>query len=394
MKFVYISPNFPTNFYLFCKALKNNGVTVLGIGEQPYNEISEECKNNLDEYYAVSSLNNYDEVYRAFAYLSHKYGKIDFVESNNEYWLSLDARLREDFNINTGVKLDKISFIRYKSEMKKLYEKAGVKTARYHLVSDYDAGKKFADEVGYPLIVKPNDGMGASMTYKINNDEELVEFYQSYFPSQMIMEEFVDGELVSFDGICDSERNILFEIHHVFPRQVMNIVNEKLDCFYWTEIDIPQKLKEVGTAVVKNFPSNSRFFHLEFFVLNSDKNGLGKKGDVVGLEVNMRSPGGPTLDMMDFSCDIDVYQLWANMICYGEARMNIEHKYYVVYASRRKSHIYRDSLEEVKNRYSQYIVMEMENPEVIAGAMGDNVLVARFKNKEEVWPFIHAVIGE
>ena len=34
--FVFISPNFPTNYWMFCKELKNNGLNVLGIGDQPY----------------------------------------------------------------------------------------------------------------------------------------------------------------------------------------------------------------------------------------------------------------------------------------------------------------------------------------------------------------------
>ena len=34
--FIFISPNFPTNYWQFCRELKNNGMNVLGIGDQPY----------------------------------------------------------------------------------------------------------------------------------------------------------------------------------------------------------------------------------------------------------------------------------------------------------------------------------------------------------------------
>ena len=30
------------------------------------------------------------------------FGRIDWLESNNEYWLERDARLRTDFNIPSG----------------------------------------------------------------------------------------------------------------------------------------------------------------------------------------------------------------------------------------------------------------------------------------------------
>ena len=92
--FVFLSPNFPTNYWMFCKELKDNGLNVLGIGDQPYDELKQELKDSLNEYYKVSSLENYDEVYRAVAFFIHKYGRIDWLESNNEYWLERDARLR------------------------------------------------------------------------------------------------------------------------------------------------------------------------------------------------------------------------------------------------------------------------------------------------------------
>ena len=104
MNFIFISPNFPTNYWQFCRELKNNGVNVLGIGDAPYDELDVNVKDNLNEYYRVDSLENYDEVYRAVAFFAFKYGRIDWLESNNEYWLEKDAMLRTDFNINTGFK--------------------------------------------------------------------------------------------------------------------------------------------------------------------------------------------------------------------------------------------------------------------------------------------------
>ena len=100
--FVFLSPNFPTNYWQFCRELKNNGLNVLGIGDQPYDELSPQLKDSLNEYYKVSSLENYDEVYRAVAFFIFRYGRIDWLESNNEYWLERDARLRTDFHIESG----------------------------------------------------------------------------------------------------------------------------------------------------------------------------------------------------------------------------------------------------------------------------------------------------
>ena len=82
---IFISPNFPVNYWQFCRELRFDGVNVLGIGDQPYDELSFELKSSLTEYYKVSTLEDYDQVYRAVAFFAFKYGRIDFLESNNEY---------------------------------------------------------------------------------------------------------------------------------------------------------------------------------------------------------------------------------------------------------------------------------------------------------------------
>ena len=81
---IFISPNFPVNYWQFCHELRCDGVNVLGIGDQPYDELSFELKSSLTEYYKVPSLEDYDEVYRAVAFFAFKYGRIDFLESNQE----------------------------------------------------------------------------------------------------------------------------------------------------------------------------------------------------------------------------------------------------------------------------------------------------------------------
>ena len=328
MNFIFLSPNFPKTYWHFTQSLKNNGVTTLGIGDCPYEALDSECRSSLVEYYKVESLENYDEVYRAVAFFAFKYGKIDWLETNNEYWLLRDAQLRTDFNITTGLQNDRIDGIKYKSRMKEFYAKAGVKTARYHLVTNFEEGMAFIAQVGYPVIVKPDNGVGAAATYKLKNEEDVKDFYAHLPAVQYIMEEFINGTIVSYDGICDSNRDIIFETSHYFPDPVMDIVNEQLDIWYYPRTEIPADLKDAGRRTIKAFESNSRFFHCEFFVLNEDKEGLGKKGDIFGLEVNMRPPGGYSPDMMNYANDIDVYQIWADMVCYDKGRFDPGHRPY------------------------------------------------------------------
>ena len=160
--FVFISPNFPDNYWNFCRRLKENGLNVLGIGDCPYDDLTAELRSSLNEYYKVSSLENYDEVYRAVAFFIHKYGRVDWLESNNEYWLERDARLREDFNISTGFRPEDMPPVKFKSRMKERYALAGIPVARFHLVDDMDGCLGFIREAGYPARAGKRRGAGES----------------------------------------------------------------------------------------------------------------------------------------------------------------------------------------------------------------------------------------
>ena len=305
MNFVFISPNFPHTYWQFCDRLHRNGVNVLGIGDSPYDDLESPLKGALTEYYKVGSLENYDEVYRAVAYFAFRYGEINWIESLNEYWLEQDAKLRTAFHVTTGIQEDKIAVIKEKSRMKQVYFDHGIPSARQHRVSDLPSAQAFLAEVGYPVIVKPDIGVGATNTWKLENDADLARFYEEKPAVPYVMEEFVEGEICSYDAISDSHCDILFETMTVWP-PVMDIVLKDLDLRYYTCPEAPEKLRELGRKTVNAFGVASRFVHLEFFRLTKALKGLGEVGYFVALEVNMRPAGGYTPDMMNFSQSVDV----------------------------------------------------------------------------------------
>ena len=393
MNFVFISPNFPHTYWQFCDRLHRNGINVLGIGDAPYDSLEGPLKAALTEYYRVDSLEDYDRVYRAVAFFAWKYGRIDWVESMNEYWLEQDARLRTDFNITTGIREDRISFIKEKSLMKKLYLEAGIPTARQHVVTDREAGKVFIREVGYPVIVKPDVGVGATHTWKLENDADLEAFYDNLPAAPYVMEEFIEGEICSYDAILDSRCEPLFESMTVWP-PVMDIVNKDLDLMYYTCPEVPEGLRKLGRKTVKAFGVDRRFVHLEFFRLTKARKSLGKVGDFVALEVNMRPAGGYTPDMMDFAHSTDVYQIYADMVAYDERRIpeSGEH-FYCVYASRKDGHTYAHTHEEIMEKYSSRMMMQEEMPPMNWPQMGRYMYTARLETFEEAQEFIRFVQG-
>jgi len=393
--FIFISPNFPTNYWQFCRALRDNGMNVLGIGDAPYEGLSGELRDSLCEYYKVDSLENYEEVYRAVAFFIHKYGRIAWLESNNEYWLERDARLRTDFHITSGFQMEDVPRIKYKSRMKEFYAKAGIPAARYHLVEGLEDCRAFIREVGYPVVVKPDNGVGASDTHKLADEEDLTAFLREKDPAvSYIMEEFVHAEVNSYDAVIGPDGEPLFETGNVTPHSIMDIVNNDDNSIYYIVKDLPEDTRAAGRAAVKSFGVRSRFIHFEFFRLTQDQAGLGKKGRIVALEVNMRPCGGFTPDMINFAHGTNVYKIWADMIAFGASRMPVGEHAFCAYAGRRDGKPFRLSHEELVEKYSQNLRMVDRIPEVLAGAMGNQMYVAVFPTKAEMDAFYSDALEE
>ena len=391
--FIFISPNFPDTYWRFCRELKNNGFNVLGIGDCEYGQLAGELRASLTEYYKVGSLENYDEVYRAVAFFTFRYGKIDWLESNNEYWLEQDARLRTDFNIASGFKTKDIPKVKFKSKMKPYYKKAGVKVARYCIAKNIKTCKKFIAQVGYPVIVKPDNGVGAADTHKISSDKELEEFFGYKMPVSYIMEEFIQAEVNSYDAIVNSKGEPIFETGNVTPHSLMDIVVENGTSLFYILNKPYDDVRDAGRRVLKAFQVKSRFVHFEFFRLTCDQP-MGKKGEVVALEVNMRPSGGISPDMMNFANSTDVYKIWADMIAFDDTEKGQGEKFYSAFAGRRDGRNYVYSEQDIRDKFGDKLKVVGRVPDALSGAMGNTMFIANFKTKEEMDDFLQEMIEE
>jgi len=373
---LYLSPNFPTNFKSFSVALKKAGARVFGLGDEPYHQLSPALKEVFTEYYKVSDLHNYDELIRACGYFTHKYGKIYRLDSLNEYWLDTEAVLRDDFNIY-GMRKEDTKIVRSKSEMKKIYKKAGLRVAKGKIVRSLSDAKKFIEKVGYPVVTKPDSGVGAVNTYKINNEEELIPVFDKIdSKTSYIMEEFITGVIHSYDGLADNESNPIFSTSHIFSQGVMETVNDDMHIYYYSVRDIPKALEAAGKKCLKAFNVKERFFHLEFFYT--------PKGEFIPLEVNIRPPGGLTIDMMNYSCDVDLFEAWAELLVHGKTDLAYDRKYFCLYAGRKNSNSYTHTHREILDKFGEKIVIEQEIPAVFRNALGDYAYILRSPDFDEV----------
>ena len=387
MNYLLVSPNFPISQEFFAKELKEKGINVLGVGSESYDALSQTLKDNLVEYFRVNDLEDYEEVFRAVAFLTYKHGKIDRIESNNEYWLELDARLREDFNVY-GVKPKQLELTKYKSKMKTMFKEAGARVAKGYAANNKEELNGILKKLELPLIAKPDNGVGSANTYKLLTQRDVEEFINEWNEKvSYFFEEFVEnGVLCTYDGLINQYGDIVFETSFIYTQPTLDLVNNGLDYANIIEPNIDPKLKELGQRIVYKFGMRERFFHIEFFRLPD--------GEYIALEYNNRIAGGTCVDLYNYSYNISLYEIYADVVLDKKIKDIVTNKY-TLSLSRRNRYQYKNSLEDIKAKYSYSIRMITTVPEVFSAAMGNTIIIISVENKEqitEVMNYVHEKI--
>ncbi len=380
MNYVSFSPHFPPNYVPFCVQLQRQGVTVLGLADEAYDCLPPALRAALREYYRVNNPNRYDELLRALGYFTHKYGKLDRLESHNEFWLESDARLRTDFNI-PGLRSADMEAMKRKSAMKARFTQAGIRVARGRLAATQAEGLALIEETGFPVVAKPDSGVGANKTYKLTSREELEAFFRDKPPVEYFLEEFVNGTIVTFDGLVDQDGRIVFSSSMQYSDGVMDMVNLGQDFWYWMVREIPADLAAAGQRLVDVYGLRERFFHFEFF-RQAD-------GGLVGLEVNMRPPGGLTTDMWNYANDMDIYCEYANVVVSNRFVGPAERPYFCAYVGRRRNKAYRRTPEEARAAFPKNIVHHEPISGIFASAIGDYGILVRTPEEAEMFAIVN-----
>lgn len=374
MNIVFLSPHFPPSMHLYVRRLREAGANVLGIADVAWEGLRQELRDDLTEYYRVDDLHSLDQVRAGLAHFAGRHGRIDRLESLNEYWLETDARLRSEFDI-PGLRIEDMDRVKRKSAMKAVFAGAGVRVARAQLLRRDGApdARRFVAEVGYPFIAKPDVGVGAARTYVIGNDADLDAFLGDRAGIDYILEEYLHGQLISYDGLVDRDGRIVYTSSLWYGIPVLESVRGA-DMHFWIDRGIAADLDEVGRRIVRAYDVRERPFHFEFFRMAD--------GELVALEVNMRQPGGVTVDMWNWAGDVDFYRAWAEVLVHGTTTISSGKPWYVLWSGRKPGRPYRLTHDEVVGRFGGLLIHQERVDDVFATAMGSFGYILRHPGLE------------
>ncbi|MBI4704197.1 MAG: carboxylate--amine ligase [Deltaproteobacteria bacterium] len=385
MNLLYISPDFPPNYASFSVALAQAGVNVLGVGEAAFFEMPERTRDHL-LWYVRANLHDPGDVLRAVGELegvlaTRDLGAIELCESHNEAWMRLEALVNAALGL-PGIRPADLERLQRKSVMKQQFREHGLPAAPGLLVGDREACFRLGEEVGYPLLLKPDLGVGAMGVRRVDDRAELA-FYLSRLTEPYVLEQFLHGRMVTYDGLADWDGNVIFDSSLVYGSGVLESVSGG-DTFFYSRRAIPPALAAMGRSIVGMFGIRRKFFHLEFFETG--------RGELVPVEVNARPPGGPILDLMNFSADCDLYAAYAAMLTGRPVALPEAKPFFCAYAGR-KERPYRHSQEQILERYGAAIVEHGENPPLHWIGMGRQRYLYRTTEEVAVHEFRELVFA-
>ncbi len=367
MNILFLSPLFPPNAHAFCRALQGRGATVLGIGDEPAAPHSAELAA-LTEYVCEPRMAEYEALSASMRALVRRHGRVHRLDSNGEHWLEAEGKLRDDFEV-VGLSHAQVLALRSKLAMGRVFRGAGIAYPATAEAGLPDQVRGLALEHGYPLVFKPDSGSGSVDTFVVQGEAQLSAALEQS-RSRHIVQPFVRGDIVTFDGLTDSSGRIVFFTSHAYDAGIMQVREGQLDGHYYSLRSVPAELERVGRLAVSAFDIRERFFHVEFFAQHD--------GSYVGLEMNVRPPGGYTTDMMGAACDIDVYDLWAAVVTQSSLEgFSYSRAYHTAHAGRRRAHSYRLSPELLARELGETLFAVRSVPDAYAATMGNVAYLLR-----------------
>jgi biotin carboxylase len=355
MKAVFLAPGYPPEMQQYTRGLAEVGVDVYGVGDAPAAALPHALRPHLADYLQVPRLLDEDDVVaRVTAWLRGR--EVDRVLANWEVMVLTAARLRERFGV-PGMSVDTVRGFRDKQLMKERVAAAGVRVPRAARIRTIAEARAAAEQIGFPLVVKPIAGAGSADTYRVDDAAELdAALGRMGHVVEASCEEFIDGEEYTFDTVCIGGRPAFQNVAQYLPKPLIARTHEWISPVIITVRDLAQDKLAGGLAlghqVLGALGMGDGFTHMEWFRKPS--------GEVVFGEIGCRPGGAHLVDQMNYTCDIDLFREWARAVCHGRFEAPTARKYNVAIVFKRaKGHgrITRiDGLHEFVRRYRDCVV--------------------------------------
>lgn len=272
---------------VFSACKEFNEFEIILIAEK-YPQIKSDIK--LDRVYIVSDYTCKECISKVVDRVNKEF-YIKSIYANVEWAVIVCGYIRDKYNIEGTDEVTAI-LTRDKYKMKQKFHEGGIKTAEVGLLKEKEDARKFADEYGFPVVVKPRNGSATVNTFLIKDEFELNDSLER-IQDQLeifIIESFNPGEEYHCDSIVVNGEVCFSSVGKYYTNCIDTINTEKpVAAVIFPDIlnnPLVDKIKELNKKVVKVLGIKKSICHLEVFENN---------GDLVVGEIASRLGGGPLI---------------------------------------------------------------------------------------------------
>jgi formate-dependent phosphoribosylglycinamide formyltransferase (GAR transformylase) len=313
MNIIFVEPAFPYNQREFVRGLHSVGARVIGIGERPLGALDGELRHWLTHYEQIGSVVHEPSLLDAVRRIQRRVW-VDRLEATVEAHIMPTAKVREATGI-PGTSVRTAWLCRDKPTMKEALRNAGIPCAQSTSADHPDEAREFAARVGFPLILKPRAGAGASGTARVDDAQQLEHAMQGFGlgrGASIALEEFIEGHEGFLDTIAINGEVAHEFVSHYYPNvlEAMRarwispqiVSTNRIDAAGYDE------LKVLARRVIKALDIGTSATHMEWF--------YGPKG-LKFSEIGCRPPGVGQWDVYAAANEFDIYREWAMAIAHG-----------------------------------------------------------------------------
>ncbi len=284
-----------------------DGVTLFGICERAPRTDGAEVFADLVR---VEDVHDARQLIAAARGLREKHGPLAQIVTAQETLLEPVARATESLELGRGMSVAAVRRALDKSCLKRTLERAGVRTARDCLINSDTDARRFAAEVGFPLVLKPLTGSGGLATWRVGSAEQLEAALRLMRPSPergVLAEDYLRGEELCIDTITIANEPRFFSICLYRPSILEALEHPRVQWTCLMPRDIGgERYREFitqGLAAVRALAVGDVMTHMEGFLLEDGGHSF--------TDATLRPAGARIAPMLAFVYDIDPHHAWA-----------------------------------------------------------------------------------
>lgn len=323
---VYICPFFSENAQDFLKVLvRLPGIRLGVISQDPEEVLPWELRSGFAAHWRVNDCLDTEQILWAAEGLTRRNGKIERMLAPSEHIQEQVAVVRGKLGIS-GMDPETARNFRDKDRMKEIWRAAGVPCARSKAAQNLQEARDFVEQVGYPVCVKPIDGVATQSTFRVENSKSLEGVLVASRPSRqrpLQIEEWVTGLEHSFETVSIAGKPIWHSLTRYLPTPLDAMRNPwvQYQVILPREVDEPQydPIREAGRAALQALGMGTGLSHMEWFQRADGSIALG--------EVAARPPGVGIMPLINRAHDIDFFTGWCQLMIHHTFEPPPERKY-------------------------------------------------------------------